>query len=200
MAAGRGAGLLLVAVVLGVILLNKTDDTPTTTVTQTRSTETTRRSGGTTTSTIPTTTTIAAHDPAAVKVLPVNGTATSGVGSRAKDVLLGARYNTLAPTDAKNKPVTATVIYFAPGFQGDAAAIARLLAIPQPVIQPMPADRAAIVKDVNNVAAAHVIVVVGSDIAGTLPKSTTSSTTATTKKPASSTTTTAKATTTTAKP
>ncbi|HEV7886113.1 MAG TPA: LytR C-terminal domain-containing protein [Acidimicrobiales bacterium] len=202
MAAGRGALLLLVAVLLGIVLLNKTDDTPDTTVSQTRSTDTTTRRGAATTTTLPaTTTTLPAHDPASVKVLPVNGTATSGMGGRAKDVLLGARYNALTPTDAKNKPVKTTVVFYAPGYQPDAQNIARLLNIAAPNLQPMPVDRAGIVKDAHNVAAAHVILVVGDDVAATLPAATTtttakSATTSTTKKPASSTTTTAKASTT----
>lgn len=203
MAAGRGALLLFVAVVIGIVVLNKTDDTSTTTVNQSATSTTQKKSTGSTTpTTFLTTTTLAAHDPASVKVLPVNGTDTSGVGTRAKDVLLAARYNALAPTDAKNKPVAATVIYFAPGYQPDAAVLVTLLHVPgTPNLQPMPADRTTLVKDAHNVATAAIIVVVGNDIANALPKTSTtttsttaksSTTTSTTAKPASTTSTTKK--------
>jgi hypothetical protein len=199
-AAGRGALLLLVAVVIGIVLLNKTDTTSVTTVKQTNTTVKPGRTA-TTTSTIPTTTTLAAHDSATVKVLPVNGTTTGGVGARAKDALLAARYNALAPTDSKNKPVKTTVIFFAPGYEGDAHLIATLLNITNPNIQPMPAVRTNIAVNTANADAANVIVVVGEDIAASLPTTTTSSTvkssTTTTAKKASTTTTTAHAATTT---
>jgi hypothetical protein len=201
MAAGRGAVLLLVAVILGIVLLNKTDETPTTTVEQ-RETTTTARRGSTPTSVFTTSTTIALHQPAEVKVLAVNGTTTPGIGGRAKDALLAATYNALTPTDAKTKPVKTTVIYFAPGYQADATAIATLLKAPLTAVAPMPADRGALLKDARNAAAAHVIVIVGDDIAGSLPTAKPASTTSTTAKKATSSTTstTAKSTTTTAKP
>lgn len=187
----------MVAVVLGIVLLNKTDDTASTTVSQTETTEAPDGNGdnGTPTTLPPVTaTTIAVHQPGEVKVLAVNGTSTAGIGSRAKSVLLEARYNTLSPTDAKTKPVQETKIYFAPTYQGDAAAIAVLLKAPPASVAPMPADRAGLLKDARNGAAAHIIVMVGNDIANTLPaeKPPSSSTTTTTAKPATTTSTTKK--------
>jgi hypothetical protein len=201
MAAGRGALLLLVAVVIGIVLLNKADNTGTTTVSQTN---TTAKPGKATTTTTPpstTTTTLAAHDPASVKVQPVNGTNTGGVAARAKDALLAAHYNALAPADAKNKPVKITVVFFAPGYEGDARLIATLLHVTSPNIQPMPAVRTNISSNPANADAANVILVVGEDIANSLPAATTTTTakaaTTTTTAAKSSTTTTAKAATTT---
>jgi hypothetical protein len=190
-AAGRGAVLLLVAVVLGIFLLNKTDETPTTTVSQSPTTTEHRGAGRTTTTLATTTTTRAPHDPASVKVLAVNGTATPGIGARTKDVLLAARYNTLAPTDAKTKPVKTTVIWYVAGYDVDATAIGRLLGFPAPMVQPLPANAATLLKDANNLPNAHVVVMGGEDLIPKLPaKPATSSTTSTTAKPAATSSTT----------
>jgi hypothetical protein len=193
-AAGRGALLLLVAVVLGIILLNKTDNTTATTVKQTNTTVK-HKGSATTTTFLPTTTSVPTHDPATIKVLPVNGTPSAGIGSRAKEVLLTARYNALAPTDAKNKPVKVTVLFAAPGYEGDARAIGVLLGIANPNVQPMPADRATIATNTANANGANIILVVGEDIAATLPAPSTTTTTAksttTTAKKATTTSTTA---------
>jgi hypothetical protein len=201
MAAGRGAVLLAVAVVIGIFVLNKADDPSSTTVSQTNTTKpSSKDKTSTTPSTSTTSSTIAGHQPKDVKVLSVNGTATSGVGARAKDVLLGAGYNALTPTDAKTKPVKVTVILFAPGYEPDARAIAALLQTPPTSVQPMPAKPGDLLKNAANVPNAHIIVIVGEDIAGKLPASTTTTTakaaTTTTAKSAT-TTTTAKAATTT---
>lgn len=196
MAVGRAALLLLVAVVLGIFLLNQIDDAGETTVGQT--TDTTEpeddMAGATTTSSTPPTTAPAAKDPQTVKVLPVNGTTASGVAARTKDVLQGARYNALAPTDAaaKLKPLKATVIYYQPGYDVDAVAIATLFQLPPATAKPMPADIAAQIKETRNVANSNVIVLAGEDILPRLPQSTT-----TTTAKSSNTTTTARQTTTT---
>lgn len=196
-AAGRGAVLLLVAVVLGIFLINKIDDSDVSTVSQTGTTKPDKRTSHTTTTLVTTTTTRPAHDPATVKVLAVNGTATSGIGARTKDVLLAARYNTLAPTDTKTKPVKATVIWYQPGFDVDAAAIARLLALPPTIAQPLPANVATQLKDAANLPNANVVVVAGEDLIPKLPAPSTTTTTAkgtttTTARTSSSTTSTTK--------
>lgn len=196
-AVGRGVALLAVAVGLGVILLQTADD-GTTTVSAGRTT-TTQRASGTTTTLLPTTapsTTVAARAPSSVKVLTANGTSTQGAGSRIKDRLLAAQYNALAATDAKAK-VAASVVYFTPGYDPEAAVIAQLLALAPTAVQPMPA--AAPVADLKG---ANVLVVVGPELAAQSAPATTATTakpTATTAKPTS---TTAKpgSTTTTAKP
>lgn len=204
MAAGRGALLLLVAVVLGIVLLNKTDDTPQTTVEQ-RATTTTARKSTTQNSVFSSTTTVPPlqpHNAAAVKVLSVNGTTMVGIAGRAKEVLLAAGFNTLSPTDAKTKPQKTTSIFYAVGYQADANVMATLLKAPATAVKPMPANPASLVKDDRSVAQAHVIVVVGEDIASSLPASKSTSTTSTTARRSSSSTTstTAKSTTTTKKP
>lgn len=199
-AAGRGAALLFVAVVLGIFLLNRTDSTKVTTVPQ-KSTPTTKHVTATTVApSVVTTTTLAAHQPAQVKVLAANGTNLQGVGARAKDVLAQAGYNALAPIDAKTKGVKATVVYYAPTYDRDAVAITALFGIAPTAIQPLPNPATTLVADTRG---ANVVVLVGEDIATKLPAATTTTTAkaaATTTTTSKATTTTAKATTTTAKP
>ena len=204
MAVGRAALLLLVAVILGIFLLNQIDDDGTAT-TVGQSTETTEPpDDAATATTAPTTpTTVRAAKPAAsVKVLAVNGTNTGGVGARIKDVLIREKYNALAPTDAvsKLKPIKATVIYYQPGYDVDALAVATLFQLTVANTKAMPEGMAAQVRDSKQVANANVIIMAGDDIVPKLPAP---SSTTTTAKPAGSTTTTAKpagSTTTTAKP
>jgi len=192
-AAGRGAVLLFVAVVLGIFLLNRTDSTKVTTVPQKNTPTTAKHAAATTVPSVVTPTTVAAHQPAQVKVLAANGTNLQGVAARAKDVLAQAGYNALAPIDAKTKGVKATVVYYAPTYDRDAVAITALFGIPPTSIQPLPNPATTLVADTRG---ADVVVLVGEDIAGKLPAASTT----TTAKPAGTTTTTAKATTTTAKP
>ena len=190
-AVGRAAVLLLVAVVLGIFLLNKVDDQGGTTVAQTSDTTVADDDGATTTTVPPTTTTVrTAKDPATVKVLAVNGTTTTGIGARSKEVMLAAKYNTLTPTDAKTKPVKATVFYYKPGFDVDAVAVAALFGMAPATTKPLPADAANLLKETRNLANADIVVMAGEDIIPKLPPP--ASTTTTTAKPASSTTTTAK--------
>lgn len=195
MAVGRAALLLLVAVVLGVFLLNQIDDAPETTVDQTSDVTEPDDDNGATPTTAPTTSTTvrAAKDPATVKVLAVNGTTQSGIGARTKEVLQGAKYNALAPTDAaaKLKPVKTTVIYYQPGFDVDALAIAQLFQLTVANTKPMPQDMATQVVASRNVAASNIVVIAGEDIVPKLPAATTTTTAA-----RSNTTTTRRATTT----
>jgi LytR cell envelope-related transcriptional attenuator len=198
-AVGRAAVLLLVAVVLGIFLLNKVDDEGGTTVSQTSDvTEPVEDVVTPTTLPAPSTTVRTAKDPATVKVLAVNGTTTTGIGARTKEVMLAAKYNTLTPTDAKTKPAKTTTFYYKPGLDADAAAVAALFQMPPSQTKPLPADAANLVKETRNLANADIVVIAGEDI---IPKLPPPSATTTTAKPAGTTTTTARpATTTTAKP
>ena len=98
-AAARGAFLLVVAVVLGIVLLQAADKG-----TSSRGLTTGTRAT-TPPTTVPTPTTVATRAPADVKVLAVNGTPTAGLVSRVSNKLRTAGYNVLAPTDASRKPV-----------------------------------------------------------------------------------------------
>lgn len=171
--------LLLIAVVLGIFLLNKVDDGASTTVAQTEDTVV-EDDPAVTTTTLPATTTSvkAARDPSTVKVLAVNGTSTSGLGARTKDVMLAAKYNTLQPTDAKTKPVKTTTFYYKPGFDADAVAVAQLFGMAVAQTKPLPADAANLVRETRNLANADIVVLAGEDIIPKLPPPSSTTTTA----------------------
>ena len=76
------------------------------------------------------TTVVQAHDPAQVKVLVLNGSGKSGVAKAGKDQLAAANYTVLEPGNAEGGTVTASIVYFVPGYDADAAAIAAKLGLP----------------------------------------------------------------------
>jgi len=164
-AAARGAFLLVVAVVLGIVLLQAADKG-----TSSRGLTTGTHASAPTT-TVPTPTTLPTRAPADVKVLAVNGTTTAGVGSRVSDKLRTAGYNVLAPTDARRKPVASSSVYFTVGYQSEATVIADLLGLQSTAVQPMPAT-----PPVADTRAANVLVLAGQDLARALPAPATTTT------------------------
>ena len=174
MAAGRGALLLGVAVVLGIVLLNAVDDTPSARVStgDDRSTTTVAPEETTTTQAATTTTTVAARAPKDVKVLATNGTDVKGAARKATDVLRAAGYNVLAPVDARR--ADATSVYFAPGYEREAQAVASALALSPASVKALPTP-----PPVADLRGANVLVVVGPDVAGRLVGAGTATTTTT---------------------
>lgn len=187
-AALRGAALLAVAVVLGIILLQASDnndafDTPV--VAGQRSSQPTS-SPNTTRAPVNTTTTVALRAAAQVKVLAANGTTVKGLAGRIKDRLSAAGYNALAPTDASKKPQAVSTVYFAAGYEGEARVIGQLLKIND--VKPLPTP-----PPVASVQGANIVVMVGQDNAGaattaTTRRSSTAATTTSTSRPKSATT------------
>src|SRR4051812_23947856 len=171
----RGAALLAVAGVLGIILLQASDDNDpfNTPVVAGRSTQSTNRDTSTTRPPAATTTTVALRAAAQVKVLAANGTTTKGLGGRVKDRLSAAGYNALAPTDASKKPQAVSTVYFATGYEGEARVIAQLLKINDVKPMPQPAP-------VASLQGANILVVVGQDNVGATTATTRKSTAATT--------------------
>jgi hypothetical protein len=176
--------LLAVAVLVGILLLNKVDDSksPLAGAAQATTTTTAKPPGSTTT-------TLAPHRPQDVKVLTLNGTTTQGAGRRVSDNVKTQQYNMLAPVDATAAAKAATrftAVYYTPGYDVDARAIAHFLALPATAVAPYPTTAA----PVADTRTANVVIVVGPDLAGagaTTGSSTTavthSSTTSTTRKP-----------------
>jgi len=154
----RGIALIVAAVRLVVILLRATDspepfsgvDTNSTSVT----TVTTDPSAPTTT---PTTAT-APHNPAEVTVLVANGAGISGLASKIGDQLKGANYVVAEPGNTK-APADESAVFFTPGYEADAAAIAALLT-PAPKVAPLP-DPA----PVDDMKGSQVLVVAAADLA-----------------------------------
>jgi hypothetical protein len=132
--ASRGLILVVVGVVLGAILLLRgggvgfDDD----------STGVDIESGSeVTTTTVPPETTLpVAQPPAAVKVVVANGSGVSGLAGKGTQFLARAGYTASSATDA-TQPTTSTVVYFAPGFEANAAAIAELVGLPSDRTQPL---------------------------------------------------------------
>ena len=186
---GRGILLLAVAFFIGIVLLQKVDaPARDDTVAAGSSDDTEETTTTTTAAPAITTTTAALRQPKDVRVLTANGTSTKGAGARIKDKLLAAGYNALAATDTKT-PATASAVYFTPGFEREAAAIAQVLGWAPATVQAMPNPA-----PVADLKAANVLVVVGPEIAQAAPAGSTTSTTA--RSSSASTSTTARASTT----
>lgn len=157
MAAGRGAALLAVAVVLGVVLLNAADDPPVDRVsTGSRDNDT---PASTTTSVAPTTlVTAPPRAPKDVKVLSANGTSVKGVARKITDQLKAAGYNVLAPTDTKR--ADASAVYYVDDFEREAQAVAQNLGLGATSVQALPTP-----PPLPDARGANVLVVVGAELA-----------------------------------
>jgi len=156
-AAARGAGLLVVAVALGIALLHSGSGDP-----YTRALRTTSPGGVPVTAPpVATTVTVPLRAPADVKVLPANGTGAAGAAGRTGDKLKAAGYNVLAATNTTKQPVSSSAVYFKPGLEREARVVATLLALPDSTVEAMPSP--APVPDTKD---ADVLVVVGPDLAG----------------------------------
>jgi hypothetical protein len=154
----RGALLIGVAVLLGLLLLQKVD---------TGKGPATNLSQSTNTTAAPTTvaqSTTTTRPPSAVKVLVANGTTTSGIAATAQRTLTQLGYNALAAVDATTaaKAVKrSTTVYYAAGYDTDARKIASSLGMtPAPPIAPMPAPL-----PVTDLKSSNVLVLIGPDYA-----------------------------------
>lgn len=171
----RGALLIAAAVLLGAGLLANGFSDDNSILSSSGSTPTTKKS--TTTQPTPSTA-VQPHDPAQVKVLVLNGSGKSGVAKAGADLLKAANYTTLEPGNAKGDAVAASIVYFVPGYDADAATVTAKLGLQASAAQPLPTPPPAEVTDPKD---ANIVVVVGSDapIAGGAGAGTTSSTAAT---------------------
>ncbi len=174
MAAGRGAALLAVAVVIGIVLLNAADNEPSRQVSAGGDGTTTTRAEATTTL-APTTSTLPPRAPKEVKVLSTNGTDVKGAARKATDVLRAAGFNVLAPVDF-GKDVTVSAVYFTAGFEREALAVATSLGLGSAVVKDMPTP-----PPLPDTRGANVLVVVGPEVAARLVSPAAASTTVATK-------------------
>lgn len=161
----RGIGLIVVAVILGLVLLNATDSPEpfraASTEDETPATPETgddEGGGGTTTST--TAAAAQAHDPSEVAILVANGTGgqVRGAAGRVAETLKAGNYILKTSTNTSSA-ADASIVYFQPGYEADAEAVAGLLT-PAPGVQPMPDPI-----PVADLAGANVLVVVAADLA-----------------------------------
>lgn len=155
MAAGRAAMLLGVAVLLGVLLLNATDAEGPRVTTDTTVDGTLDTVPG---EEVPVDTAPTARPPGEVKVLSANATRTEGAAGRITERLRLAGYNVVPPTDAPRED--ATEIFFTTGYEVEAQVIADTLGVPATSVKPLPTP--APISDLRD---AHVLVLVGPDLA-----------------------------------
>ena len=181
-AAVRGALLIGVAVVIGLLLLWRAHDDPDTvadTITTPTSTAagdgatdpsapvgdggTTLPAGTPTTAAAPTATT---HVPNQVPVLVANGSGTTRGASNVTNKLIPSGYDTKPAADADQTYETSKIFY-REGFAEDAKQIARTLGVAEPVesiIEAMPATPPVMgEKGTANAQAAQVLVLLGTD-------------------------------------
>jgi hypothetical protein len=148
----RGAALVAAAIVLGLILIRSGIDTD----------EALSAGGGApgrTTTTDATTSTLAARPAGEVLVLVANGSGVNGAAGRLTTTIQEAGYQTATETNAARVPTT--TVYFTEGYEREAAALAETLspdAAPATAAVPSPAP-------VTDLAGAHVLVVLGPDLA-----------------------------------
>lgn len=162
-AAGRGIVLLAVALMIGILLLNATDaDPPGTRVTTEPSGAADDGGDGddggggdaAAATTVPPTT-MAPRAPQEVKVIVVNASGVKGAAGKASDMLKPPGYNVLAPTNANNSE---SAVYFSPGYEADAAAVAAALGFALSTVKPLPTP-----PPIPDSKGAHVVVIVGRD-------------------------------------
>lgn len=135
--AARGAVLIGIAVIIGIVLLQVIDDGTTGPIGDGggASTETTSSTaaGETTTTTVAT----PVKTPAEVPVLVLNGSGQQGAATAMTNTIKAKGYPTLTPADAPAR--TGTVVYFKPGFDRECTTVATIVggnpqveAIPDP--------------------------------------------------------------------
>jgi hypothetical protein len=174
-AAGRGVLLIVFALAIGILLLARAIDGDNGTQVDTGagtsvvaggaepSAPPTSSAPSTAASTPDTAAVPAAHEPAEVPILVLNGREVQGVARANNDELLRLGYNGLAP--ANTAAVATTSVYFTdPAFQGDALKVAEALQIPPENVATL-----GTVDLGQDLKAAKVVVVLGQDGLGAKP-------------------------------
>lgn len=162
----RGAALVVVAVLVGLVLLRNGLDTSEVVTSSPGSDSSTDGSDSATDSTDTgeeTTTTLAARAPAEVTVIVLNGTSVGGAAGKYSTAIGSAGYQMLEPGDAATK-IPTTQVYFTPGYELEAAAVALAAGAPAtviPVALPTPPP--------GEVGTANVVLVIGADLASLTP-------------------------------
>jgi hypothetical protein len=164
----RGAVLVVVAVLIGLLLLRNGLDTSEV-VTSSKGDNSSTDGGSDAgsdegaTEGEDTTTTLPPKTPAEVTVIVLNGTSVGGAAGKYSTAIGSAGYQMLEPGDAATK-IPATQVFFTPGFEREAAAVALAAGAPAtvtPAALPTPPP--------GEVGAAGVVVVIGADLASLTP-------------------------------
>ncbi len=165
----RGAGVVIVAVVIGVLLMPSGTRAPLEVATVSQNMPTT--TSPPTTTPRSTTTTVPTIVPGAssVHVLVVNGTSIADLAGGTSTYLRSRGFLTLPATNATTQ-VTGTQVYVVSGPSSTATAVTNALGLSPITVQPTSA-----VAPVHSTAGANVVVVAGPDLARLAPASTTTS-------------------------
>lgn len=165
-AAVRGAGLLAIAVILGIVLLQAFDKGDPYRITASNAngvipkTAVTGRPGGSPLLTVPPSTTTPLRPPSAVKVLVANSSGIPGAAKRVSDSLAPRGYNVLAPTNGTTTDEASTKVEFAAGFDAEARVLSASLGLADSAAIPL-----ATPAPVADTRGADIVVVVGRDLA-----------------------------------
>jgi hypothetical protein len=112
--------------------------------------------------------------PAQVKIVAANGSSVKGLAGKTKTQLAAAGYTNVVATDTNtgSAPVTSSLIYYIPGAEADAKAVARAAGFSADRVAQLPAATTQV--PVSGIAGARVVMLLGPDspAAGT-PASTT---------------------------
>ena len=185
-AGARGALLLAVAVILGIVLLQQFDApdvssgnvSATSIPDETDETTTTRRVGLTTVAQV-TTTVARARAKADVKVLVANGAGVRGLGASTTNALREKGYTGIAtPTDTTTG-VERTAIQFVEGYEAEARELAGVLSLPVTVVTRLASPPVA-AADIGD---AKVLVILGTDVSTPTTTAPGGATTSTTRRP-----------------
>jgi hypothetical protein len=134
----KGAVLIFVALVLGVVLLSKGVDTNTSAApagTPTTLSPTTTPGGSSTSA--PTTTSHGSRPPADVTVMVANASGVPGAAAKVSDKLKAKGYVTTEPGNS-SKPASTTAVYYVGKDQPEAVAVAQALGVPASAVAAMP--------------------------------------------------------------
>ncbi len=156
---GRGLVLLAIAIVLGVLLV-WAGHRPVVPVAATSGTTTAPSS---TTTTEPTTTTTTSPH-SSVHVTVANGTSAPTAATDYGKALATKGWVVSPPMDTTSPVTSATVVYYAPGQQANAAAVASELGLKSSAVQPVNSSI-----PVTPPSGTQVLVVLGPDLAGHAP-------------------------------
>ena len=158
----RGIALVVAAVLIGLFLIRYSLDSSENVESKEGSPPTTAEANsgkGTTT------TTVALRPPADVPTIVLNGSGVTGAAKVYSTTLSVAGYRLTNPAgaNADGENVTTTQVFFAPGFEGEAAAVAAAIGAPAIVPAALPAVPP------GQIAGASVVVVLGSDLGSVTP-------------------------------
>lgn len=113
---------------------------------------------GATSSTAPA---VGLRPPEQVVVLVANGSGQSGAAGGVSDKLKAVNYNTLDPSNAD--PTDTSKVYYRPGYDQDAAEVARIVGATPDLVLPVPDPVGVPDNAVDRATQANVIVIIGSD-------------------------------------